>query len=55
MTNIKLLGCIDPTDVEQIMKDANIDIDIVDDTIIECENETFLAGVLAALMYTIGD
>jgi len=51
--NIKILGCVDIYDVEQICCDHDIDIaiDSVSDTVIECSDPQFLNGVIAALMH----
>jgi len=53
--NIKLLGCVDHDDVEQICVDADIDIyiehDGVSSVVTECSDERFLLGVIAALMH----
>ena len=49
--NIKLCTCTDPDDVEQICIDHDIDIVIVGDTIVHCDNPDFLDGVLAALLH----
>ena len=53
--NIKILGCIDRDDIEQICCDHDIDIDIdyVNDCIVSCSDERFLQGVIAALMHSL--
>ena len=51
--NIRLLGCVDKDDVDQICGDANIDIEIDTDsnTVTHCADPSFLMGVIAALMH----